>query len=276
MKHIKKSVSSILIVAMILSFVPKYNLKKNYKKLLSYNIYSNSSVLNEYDVFLNEYAKYINNLELSDLEIIIKVMTDIWYEVDGYGKPEETIVGLYNLSFIKEGVGVCTSFADEFTNRMNRINYRYNARNIILDSIEKKDIEAEVIDVERPIINSNDNNSQDDYKYSGHMVSAVDLIDEDITLIVDTTNIMLGILKNGKVYMFNCEDYLYDYDVDDNYSLTTLKLTNILSYYVSSYFNSKNDINEYTEQYGINNQKEVYDIIDDLPKYERKLSKILK
>ncbi len=274
MKYFKRSVSALLVGAMAFSFVSKYNLKQNYKKIVSYNRYTNSEDLDVYNKFLNEYVAQINSLELNDIEIIIKVMSDIWSEVKGYGVPKETVIGLYNLSFIREGVGVCTSFADEFTNRMNKINWEYNARNVILKNMNN-DVKIDRIDVDRVIIESDDEKSNNLDNYTKHMVTAIDLPDKDVTLIVDTTNLMLGILKNGKVYMFNCNEYLFNYDIEDNYTYTNEKLFEVLSTYLKSFFCSTNDIMSLGNQFGIESQKETYDFVEDLPTNEKKLMKIL-
>ena len=48
-------------------------------------------------------------------------------------------------------------------------------------------------------------------KFGNHSVVALDIKDGNYTLVVDPTNyIIVGILKNGKIYRFN-KEYIYDY-----------------------------------------------------------------
>ncbi len=277
MKHFKTGISAALITTLMLCGVPKYNFKQNYKKIVSYNRYTYSEDLDIYYDFLDEYANYIKGLNLSDIEIIFKLMSDIWYEIDGYGKPSETVIGIYNLSFMKEGVGVCTSFSDELANRLNKINWRYNARNIILDNIEgNKDITIEKVDIDRPYIETQNNSDIPTLEDSKHVATAVDLPDKNVTLVIDATNLMIGVLKNGKVYMFNTSGYFFDYDLEKNYKCTDSNLFEVLSCYFQSFTCSEDDISDLEEVYGVDCQKEATESIESIPRFPKKLSKILK
>lgn len=94
-----------------------------------------SEILNEYNNEIEAYAKYINSLGLSDLEIIIKVMNDMWSNIDGYKDPKSyDTLGFNRLSLYNDGYGVCRGMADDFSARMNAINPDYEACNLIVYS----------------------------------------------------------------------------------------------------------------------------------------------
>lgn len=276
MKYLKRGISAALATALVLSGVPKYNFKQDYKKIVSYNRYTYSEDLEIYNKFLNEYTNYIKSLNLSDIEIIFKLMSDIWYEIEGYGVPSETVIGAYNLSFMREGVGVCTSFSEELTNRLNKIDWRYNARNIILNNVKgNEDIKIERVDIERPCVENTNNNNTTSPEDSNHVATAIDLPDKNVTLIIDTTNLMIGVLKNGKVYMFNTSGYFFNYDLERNYKCTDSNLCEVLKCYLQSFTCSEDDINSLEEIYGLESQKDANESIEDIPRFPKKLSKIL-
>ena len=131
----------------------------SYSRNIEKNAYEYSTELQTYNSFLEQYAQYINSLELSDIEIFVKVMKDIWEDIDGYGKADNLITGYARLSFQEEGKGVCTSFADDFTARINAINPKYNARNLIVYIDETQD--ASRINISRKVLNINDTENVD-------------------------------------------------------------------------------------------------------------------
>lgn len=74
----------------------------------------------------------------------------MWLSIQDYRFAENLPLGLYRLSFQEEGLGVCTSFADDFTHKMNDINLKYNAENIYVymnDATEKTKVD--VINIRR-------------------------------------------------------------------------------------------------------------------------------
>ena len=66
-------------------------------------------VLDEYNNEIDEYAKYINGLGLNDLEVIVKVMNDMWSNIEGYKNPDETYdsIGFNRLALYNDGYGIC-------------------------------------------------------------------------------------------------------------------------------------------------------------------------
>ena len=182
-----------------------------YKNIVKDNSVVYAKEIKENNNHIKEYANEVNGLKLNDLEIIMKVMNDIWADIDGYGKAEDLPIGYYRLAFQEEGKGVCTSFSDEFSARINAINPEYNARNIVVNLKHNKIGTLNTCDIEQNIIDSNvdavqikgEIESIDDTIFGNHMVSLVDIPGKDLTLMVDVTNLLIGIFKNGNIYVLN-------------------------------------------------------------------------
>ena len=182
------------------------NMKKYEKELDNYNKENEN------------YAKQIKSMNLTDIQIITKLMNDIWKK-NSYGQPKNEKFGLNRLALYESNVGVCRNMADDFTAKINEINPKYNAHNICVN-LEKTDndgnnIKFNVADIDRHISKQQKNTEQEEKKdideiitnnlIGNHMVTALNIPNKDITLIVDPTNPGIGIYKNGKIYMFSTE-----------------------------------------------------------------------
>lgn len=88
--------------------------------------------IEEYDEYIQKYAKKIKNMNLTDTQIFVKVIYDMWKEIKGYAVPENEIIGYLRLTLGIEGIGVCRNFADDITAKLNAINPDYNARNLVV------------------------------------------------------------------------------------------------------------------------------------------------
>ena len=198
---------------MMLSYESYVYINNSYKEALI----NNSELIAEYDEKITNYASSINNLELdSDIDVVMKVMYDMWNEMEGYGTPTLDENSLGRLAFTHEnGVGVCRNIADDFSARMNAINPEYNARNLAVYITN----EYELANIERTLVENNSTETNDDTvvdsiidkleieKLIGnHMVSIFEPIGKDYTLVVDPTNPSIGIINNGKIYMFSTKD----------------------------------------------------------------------
>lgn len=184
--------------------------------------------IEKYNEKIDKYAEEVRALNLDDTKIMMKVMSDMWAGIKGYGKPKLDISGFYRLDLANEdGVGVCRNMADDVTAKLNAINPKYNARNFIVKIDTEQELNMAKID--RNIIQTNETvaeketeqNKKDEKetenkeesveegsKFSetilgNHVVTAVDIPEQNITLIVDPTNPGLGVFKNGKIYMFS-------------------------------------------------------------------------
>lgn len=259
-----------LLVATPTVFVSK--LKSSYINYIEQNSTIYSEQLKENDEYIKNYSDEVKKLNLSDLEIIMKVMKDIWAEIDGYGVAKDLPIGYYRLAFQEEDRGVCTSFADDFTARMNAINPEYNARNIIVycDVYETKGLQ--ICDIETNVIESPSDNSDSVFGaieayiitnlVGNHMVSLIDIPNSDLTLMVDSTNLFIGIFRNGKIHVLNNNnDKLLDYKFISNYACSEDDFSDYCSDYFSEFGISNQSIDELNLQYGYEAQKSALEYV---------------
>lgn len=165
-----------------------------------------STQIDNYNQNNQDYAKEIKNMDLTDLETIMLIMNDMKNNYT-YGKVSNDIYGYWRLHFDEYGQGVCASYADDFVAKINEINPNYNARCIGVwncsSNVEWAMILNDVLFDTTDVIKER--------KFGNHSVVALDIKDGNYTLVVDPTNyIIVGILKNGKIYRFN-KEYIYDY-----------------------------------------------------------------
>ena len=196
------------------------------KKDVKENSITYAEEIEKYNNQIEQYAESVKKLNLTDLQIIMKVMSDMWEKIDGYKYPSETIFGYERLSFLKDPdnpdeliVGVCQHMSDDTCAILNEINPEFHARNLTVymsdDAIfNLADIDRTVLPETEPESRSEEdsdnfienivNNSTE--LIGNHVVSIVDMPSEKLTLIIDPTNPGIGIYKNGKIYMFSSED----------------------------------------------------------------------
>lgn len=105
--------------------------------------------IEKYNEYIQKYAQEIKDMKLTDTQVFVKVVDDMWKEIKGYASPENEILGWLRLTLNKEGIGVCRNFADDITAKLNEINPEYNARNLV---VYMKDNEYYLADIERNII----------------------------------------------------------------------------------------------------------------------------
>lgn len=201
------------------------------KKLKDEEAIKYEQELNEYNNNVEKYADEVKSMNLTDLQTVMKVMDDMWENIDGYGEPKIDSVFFPRLDMTEGGVGVCRNMADDVTAKLNAINPEYNARNltVYLDSEELTSEGFSMADIKRNILEDNEtvveentenqdgaDNSEGEKedknelteaqkeklsKYVGnHLVTALDLKEEDVTLIIDSTNCNLGVFEDGKIY----------------------------------------------------------------------------
>ena len=78
MENLIKYIAIELAVIILLSKVYLYNGSKAFQTLTDENKIEYSSEIEEYNKSLEEYSKYINSLNLTHLQTIMKVMSDQW------------------------------------------------------------------------------------------------------------------------------------------------------------------------------------------------------
>lgn len=173
--------------------------------------------IEKYNDKITQYAEKINAMNLTDTQIFVKVIYDMWNSIDGYKEPDSQVWGYLRLALDDEKVGQCRHFADDFTAKINAINPEYNARNLVVKmentssyllNVERKTIENDGIATQVNENNTSSEIARDVFEevMGNHMVSIVDIPEKNINLVVDPTNPSMGVFKDGKIYMFSTSD----------------------------------------------------------------------
>lgn len=245
-------------------------------KVIEENAIKYAEDISSYDRKIKEYAKQFQNPNLTDLQVIMKVMKDMWDSIAGYGNPQKNIIGFQRLDFLEEnGIGVCRNMADDVSAKLNAINPKYNARTLAVKMDMEKGVKLNKIgNSKRPPSNNEENNNyavpnEDSLftKFSvelvgNHKVVLVDIPEENITLVVDPTNPGIGVFRYGKIYMFSVPDgevltvRHYSTFVDG-----TLSIFDYNKRKIDSFFDSNISIEELERKYGVEAQNKALDYI---------------
>lgn len=226
--------------------------------------------ISDYNQNAIEYANKINQIagenNFSDLDIIMKVVSDMWKEIDGYGEPELDAFGYYRLD-IENGVGMCRHMADDIAYKLNEINPEYNARSICVyasdgeyytSNIERTIINPETqvavkeTNVNEPIVVNNLGTKKEKI-IGNHAVTVLDI--DDVTLIVDPTNSLIGVLKNGQIKILNPTTGHYEFTYMGNSLLLGMETYEYEIKQLQSYLNF-HSMEELTAKYGLEAQNE--------------------
>ena len=212
LKLIKKNTILGLATLSTLSVCFTAQVSASIDKIIKNNSIQYEKEIDDYNNEITKYAEYINSLNLNDLEIIIKVIDDMWSNIDGYKTPSNyDILGYQRLSLYIDGYGVCRNMADDFTARINAINSDYEACNlyVLISDAQINNIQRNIIN-ENNTINQNNQENNSNYKdeftkelIGNHLVTCMKLKDDNAIVIVDPTNPSIGLYQNGKVYMFS-------------------------------------------------------------------------
>ena len=271
LKIIRNQAAKVMLGLTIVSGGFSTMISSQYDQVIENNSKVYQSEIKDYDEEIKTYAEHINSMNLSDLEIIMKVMNDMWNSIDGYKIPDMyDAIGYPRLALYMDGYGVCRNMADDFTARMNAINPNYKACNL---NVYLK--EAEINNIRRTtLVNYNtiaDNSEQEeniDYKSEiisnltgNHMVSCVKLKEDDVLLIVDPTNPSIGVLKNGEITMLS-NQMMKGIKIKPvgNLMLGSDNRKEYLKKLTESLFTA-GDINTLKEKYGITSQNETLEEI---------------
>lgn len=271
LKIIRNQAAKVMLGLTIVSGGFSTMISSQYDQVIENNSKVYQSEIKDYDEEIKTYAEHINSMNLSDLEIIMKVMNDMWNSIDGYKTPDMyDAIGYPRLALYMDGYGVCRNMADDFTARMNAINPNYEACNL---NVYLK--EAEINNIRRTtLVNYNiiaDNSEQEeniDYKSEiisnltgNHMVSCVKLKEDDVLLIVDPTNPSIGVLKNGEITMLS-NQMMKGIKIKPvgNLMLGSDNRKEYLKKLTESLFTA-GDINTLKEKYGITSQNEILEEI---------------
>ena len=192
--------------------------------------------------------------------------------IDGYATAETEPLGFSRLALYIDKVGVCRNFADDITAKLNAINPEYNARNIV---VYMSGEEYNLANIDRNIIETNETVAGEDKEQESgdgivsitgnHMVTAVDVPDENITLILDPTNPGIGVFRNGQIYMFSTPDgkgiesRMVGQFFQGAETMLDLGITELKSCLPCEY-----SIEELEEMYGTEKQNEVLEYLEAL------------
>ena len=271
LKIIRNQAAKVMLGLTIVSGGFSTMISSQYDQVIENNSKVYQSEIKDYDEEIKTYAEHINSMNLSDLEIIMKVMNDMWNSIDGYKTPDMyDAIGYPRLALYMDGYGVCRNMADDFTARMNAINPNYEACNL---NVYLK--EAEINNIRRTtLVNYNsiaDNSEQEeniDYKSEiisnltgNHMVSCIKLKEDDVLLIVDPTNPSIGVLKNGEITMLS-NQMMKGIKIKPvgNLMLGSDNRKEYLKKLTESLFTA-GDINTLKEKYGITSQNDTLEEI---------------
>lgn len=218
-----------------------------------------------------EYANEINDLNLDDLQIIMKVMNDIWSNMEGYGNPPKNALGLPRLDLAKPGgIGVCRNIADDFTAKMNAINPEYNARNLIVYLDDNYYTSSGMSSIKRKNAKSSSSSNVETEEnitgkiFGNYMVTLIDIDKDNITLVVDSTNPTIGYLDNGKIYMLSMKDHKgLNYCYVGELSCSIEDVPSINRSLIKSFQNEDSKDN-LIEKYGVDAQNEALEYIQKL------------
>lgn len=256
--------------------------------------------IEDYNENVDKYAEKVKKMQLNDLQIIMKVMDDMWNNIQGYGVPQKDIFGYMELDLAtKDGYGVCRNMASDIAKKLNQINPKYNARtinvtivaegNYYLADIETKELGLNENPEENAIgINENIEERKDTILETGrevgkeilgkvlgnHMVTLIDIPEKDIILVADPTNPSIGLYKNGKIKMFNSDK---EY-VTNEVSTTLYKGYDGLETvedFVDSFTNDKS-YEKLKEKYGVEQQNEALEYVRNLEKEKEEYKESLK
>lgn len=183
----------------------------------------NVEKIEEYIENINEYGEEVSQMNLTQIEVMMKVMDDMWKNIKGYGTPQINLLSYAGLDLAtEEGQGVCRNMADDVARKLNAIDEEYNARVITVyfdttkTGYKTADIEQNVIQSNETVLDESENESGEESQLKddlmtklvgNHAIVALEVKEDNATIMLDPTNPGIGIYKDGEIVMFNSEGY---------------------------------------------------------------------
>ena len=237
-----------------------------------------------YNKKINDYAKNVQDMKLTDVQTFMKVMDDMWSEMQGYKAPEKDIYGFYELDIATpEGYGVCRNFASDVAKKLNAINPKYNARTM---KVYMGDNDRYMVaNIDRNIIENNETVREKDNELNlsdegidkltevlgNHAVTFVDIPEDNLIVVIDPTNPGIGIYKDGEIYMQNSRleketDFESKEVVNAFLSGEYGGMAHTVYTYLASFKDSKLTAEEIESKYGIEAQNKALDEVRAMSK----------
>lgn len=249
------------------------------------------SEINEYNRNISEYAKEVRAMHLNDTQVFMKVMYDMWENIQGYAKPDKDIRGFSELDLAtNDGYGVCRNMASDVAKKLNEINPDYNARTMVVKLGE--DGNYQIANIERKILEENETVTNGDEQrneetstdkviekiipeiFGNHMVTVVDISKYNLTLVLDPTNTGIGVYKNDEITMLNSgkENGLeFDVKTTSNILLNTYGYSELINNSVAtikSYLKPNISMEEIEEKFGVEAQNKALQEVQEMMKKE--------
>lgn len=259
-----------------------------------------ASEIQEYLQNVDEFGENAKKYQFSDIQNIMYIMSDMWANTKGYGKPKLDLRAYMELDMANtEGYGVCRNMAWDFARKMNSINEDYNARvayvrlehgDVNLANIERKFIKDNTNTIEETDEekdenkdenneenqDSNTSNQKEDkdimdkifglVNWGNHAVVVVDSLEDNVELVCDPTNPAIGVVKNGDIIMFNAcgeNPYSIEYSIPSMYIMGNLhdEISKTIKS-IGIYSNEKLDYLK--DKYGVDAQNSTLELINEI------------
>jgi hypothetical protein len=164
-----------------------------------------SEIIDDYESRMDKYAEELRKLNLSDLELIMKIMDDMHTNIIGYDEPKIDIPGFYRLDVgNSRSGGVCRNMADHVSYVLNKVNPKYRARVLSLyTNLAGAETAIETKSNRRYVRQILDEWQFEDSRAPNHDVVTIDMPGQKCRLVIDPTVTALGVLANNKITMFN-------------------------------------------------------------------------
>ncbi len=260
------------------------------EKNIKNNAIEYAADIEQYNNKINKYANEINEMNLTDVQVFMKVMDDMWGSIKGYKTPELNLSGFYELDLAtEEGYGVCRNMASDVAKKLNAINPEYNARVI---PVGMGDTYYQIANITRTVLQENETVSEHEGEenesspdilakiFGNHMVTLVDVKEDNLTLVLDPTNPGIGIYKDGDIIMLNpvhdaSSNEKIEYEAKEYTSAVIIRgegmqgVVDTIKDYFSTYEDANLTFEQIEEKYGLEAQNTALDEVREMSKTEQ-------